>query len=273
MKQISFRHRRLVALTATVIAMLIVAVIARVQETRLANTAIFTGATLLASILLLGGLGMRRRLPMLPLLSVATWTQIHIYTGLFAAGIYFLHVPAVIAGGVFECGLSMVFLLVTASGIYGIYASRSLPKRLTSVNGQHRFDRVSWHRGQIARSAEGLIEGLQEQTAVRVLGSFYTNYLSAFFHSRPSLAYVMVPTGVRRRRLLSGLQELDRYLEDEGRQTAGRFAALVRHRDDLDYQYALQLRLRLWLVVHSCLSIALIAGGIVHAVIAWRFVG
>jgi len=108
---------------------------------------------------------------------------------------------------------------------------------------------------------------------MRVLGSFYRNYLNPFFSSRPSLAYVLMPSGVRRRRLLSGLKELDRYLESDGRNTAGRFAALVRSRDDLDYQYALQLRLRLWLVIHCVFSVALIVGGIVHAVIAWRFAG
>ena len=41
--------------------------------------------------------------------------------------------PALIGGGIFECGLSIVFWLVTASGVYGIYASRTFPKRLTAI--------------------------------------------------------------------------------------------------------------------------------------------
>ncbi len=269
----TFRRRRLVSLIVTVIALLIVVGIAWIQEGRLAHASFFTGSTVLGSILLLGLLGVRRRLPVLPLGSVSTWTQIHLYTGIFSAGVYVMHVPALIGGGVFECGLSIVFLLVTASGCYGIYASRTLPKRLTAVEGQHRFDRVAWHRGQIAEKARVLLDELNEQTGMRVLGSFYTNFLNPFFSSRPSFAYVLVPSGVRRRRLLSGLKELDRYLESDGRVTAGRFAALVRSRDDLDYQYALQLRLRLWLVIHCVFSVALIVGGIVHAVMAWRFAG
>ncbi len=168
---------------------------------------------------------------------------------------------------------AMCMVTLTLSGCYGIYASRTLPKRLTAVEGQHRFDRVGWHRGQIAEKARVLLDELNEQSGMRVLGSFYTNYLNPFFGSRPSLAYVLVPSGVRRRRLLSGLKELDRYLESDGRSTAGRFAVLVRRRDDLDYQYALQLRLRLWLVIHCAFSVALIVGGTVHAVMAWRFAG
>ncbi len=273
MQPLSFRRRRLISIVVTFVALAVVWLIASILEGRLARTSVFTGGTVLGSILILGLLGIRRRIPVLPLGSVSTWTQIHIYTGLFASGAYLIHVPSIIAGGVFECGLSIVFLLVSVSGLYGIYASRTLPRRLTAVEGQHRFDRVAWHRSQIALTAKGLLDEVNEQTGMRVLGNFYTNYLSPFFCASPSLAYVLVPTGVRRRRLLSGLKELDRYLESESRGTAGRFAALVRRRDDLDYQFALQLRLRIWLVIHCVFSVVLIAWATVHAVLAWRFGG
>ncbi|TWU59858.1 hypothetical protein Poly51_01310 [Rubripirellula tenax] len=271
--KLSFRNRRKVSLIITSLAIAIVLAITRIEEGRLAHASFFTGFTVLASILLLMLLGVRRRIPVLPLGTVATWTQVHIYVGLFAFAVYVMHVPILVAGGVFEAGLSIVFLLVTASGFYGIYASRTLPRRLTAVEGQHRFDRVGFHRDQIATAARDLLDEVHESSGMRVLGSFYTRYLSPFFEARPSLAYVLVPTGVRRRRLLSGLKELDRYLEDESRGTAGQLAALVRRRDDLDYQFALQLRLRVWLVIHGTFSVALIAGGIVHAVIAWRHAG
>ena len=82
-----------------------------------------------------------------------------------------------------------------------------------------------------------------------------------------------MPTGGRRRRLLSDLKDLERYLESEGRSTAGRFAALVRRRDDLDYQFALQLRLRLWVAFHSILTLALLATSLIHSFMALRFAG
>ena len=267
----TFRNRRRIAIAITLLALLIVACILWLQNIRLAQTSFFTGSIVLGSVLLLSLFGIRRRIPILPLGSVSTWTQIHIYTGLFAAGVYWMHVPGLIGNGIFEGGLSIVFLLVTASGFYGLYASRTLPKRLTAVEGQHRFDRVDWHRNQIAQRARQLLDELSEQAGMPVLGSFYGEHLNPFFNSRPSVAYVLVPTGNRRRRLLSGLKNLDRYLESDDRGTSGRFAALVRRRDDLDYQFALQLRLRLWVVIHSVFSMALLVGGIIHAVTAFRF--
>ena len=271
MRPLSFRNRRRISLAVTALLVAAVWLVAWIQDGRLAHASVFTGATVLGSVVLLALLGVRRRLPVLRLGSVSTWTQIHIYTGLFAAGVYVIHVPTLIAGGVFECGLSIVFLLVSISGLYGVYASRTIPRRLTAVGEQYRFDRVNWHRGQIAQLAEDLLEELKEQTGVHVLGRFYHSFLQPFFHSRPNLAYVLAPTSVRRRRLLNGLTELDRYLEADSRSTAGRLAALVRRRDDLDYQFALQLRLRMWLVVHCCFSVILIIGAALHAITALRF--
>ncbi len=273
MKSISFAKRRWLGMTVTTLAVMTVIAIVAWVDARLGHASILTGSILLACLLGLILIGVRRRLPILPLGKVSTWTQVHLYTGFFSSAVYFMHVPTLIADGVFERGLSIAFLTVTLSGFYGLYASRTLPKRLTAVEGQHRFDRVAWHRDQIAATARTLLDDLGESSGIRVLGNFYTKFLYPFFDTRPSLAYVMVPTGIRRRRLLSGLRELDRYLEEEGRGAAGKLAALVRHRDDLDYQFALQLRLRVWLVVHGTLSIVLVVGSLVHAVLVLRYLG
>jgi len=73
--------------------------------------------------------------------------------------------------------------------------------------------------------------------------------------------------------LLSDLKELERYLENDDRSTADQFAALVRRRDDLDYQFALQLRLRLWVTFHSILTVALVVGGLAQTFTAFRNLG
>lgn len=269
----SFKSRRKLALSITIAVIAAFWIVERWETTRLGTPALFTGATLLACLFLLMLLGVRRRLPFWPLGSVSTWTQIHLYAGVFTTAIYVMHVPALVAGGMFESFLSIVFLMVTGSGFYGLYASRTLPKKLTAVEGQHRFDRVDWGRDQIANAADQTYQQLSETSAKQVLEAFYHQVLSPFFISRPSLVYVIAPSGHRRRRMLGDLKEFDRYLENDGRRLAGQFAALVRRRDDLDYQFALQLRLRCWVVFHSLLSLLLLATSLVHAAIALRFVG
>jgi hypothetical protein len=263
------------SLLVTTIALLLVGGVAWIKEGRVGNAPVLTGSTLLSTVVLLMLIGVRRRLPLIPLASMSSWTQFHLYLGLFSVGIYWMHVPAIIGKGNFESWLSILFLLVAGSGLYGIYASRMLPKRMTAVEAEHRLEHLHGlreqvlgevgHRAQIAQTASDLVGELNEPSGEGVLTSFYNSDLNPFFSSRPSLAYLMVPSDARRRRLLSGLQELDRYLESEGRSMAGRFAMLVRRKDILDYQFAMKLRLRLWLVTHGILSVALLAGGVVHA--------
>jgi hypothetical protein len=269
----NLKTRRVMAVALTLSLIAVFFWIHTWETTRRGAPTLVSGLTLLTCLILLMLLGVRRRLPFWPLGSVSTWTQIHLYMGAFTTAIYLLHVPVLIASGRFESFLSIVFLMVTASGFYGLYVSRTLPKKMTAVQGQHRFDRLQWDRNQIASVADQTYRELSEPTAKQVLEEFYQNALSPFFISRPSLAYVIAPNGNRRRRLLGGLKELDRYLERDGRRAAGQFAALVQHRDDLDYQFALQLRLRGWVVFHSLLSLVLLAASLVHAAIALRFAG
>jgi hypothetical protein len=241
------------------------------ETDRLGQPAILTGASTLAGLILLFGLGLRRRLPCLPLGTVSTWTQVHLYVGIFTTAMYALHVPALIAGGVFESVLSLLFVIVAASGFYGIYASRTLPKKLSAVESEPRFDRIGWMRTELASASARVCDQLREPSAKEVLQRFYGETLAPFFTAQPSLAYLMVPSGGRRRRLLSELRDLDRYLERDGRRAAGQLAALVRRRDDLDYQFALQLRLRLWVVVHGILSVVLLVASLMHVLLVIRF--
>lgn len=271
--RIHLRHRRLIAGVVTLVAIAICGAATQYESSRLGSAAIMTGSVVLAGLFILLALGVRRRLPFWPLGSASTWTQVHLYVGIFTTAVYAMHVPVLVVDGPFEMFLSMLFLAVATSGFYGIYASRSIPRKITAVEGQHRFDRVAFHRVQIANTATKIITDTTESSAAIVLKTFYQHTLEPFFVSKPSLAYVIAPIGNRRRRLLGGLKELDRYLEGDGRRAAGQFAALVRRRDDLDYQYALQLRLRCWVVFHSFLSVLLVGASLVHVALVLRFIG
>lgn len=269
---IHFRTRRRLAIAATVAAASLLFFAHWIVDQRLGHASYLSGGTLLCCLVLLILLALRKRLVMLPLWNVATWVQIHIYTGLFALIAYALHVPRIVATGVFEGGLSLLFLSVATSGLYGLYVSRSAPRKLTAVGGEYRFDRIGWHRRQLAGRAAEVLAGLDATLSSPVLINFYQESLQPYFSARPSVAYLAVPSGSRRRRLLSGLGHLDRYLSSDTRGASGQLAALVRTRDELDFHYALQLRLRVWVTVHSLLSLALLVWSLVHVALVLSFI-
>ncbi|MCM2371720.1 hypothetical protein [Aporhodopirellula aestuarii] len=273
----SFRRRRVVASLVVAVALAAVAGLVSIMHSALLHTGVMTGWMLMSCLVMLIMIGIRRRIPVLPLGTMSSWTQVHIYTGVFAIGVFIMHVPAIlhgrmIANGYLEGSLSALFWLVSGSGVYGLIASRRLPWRLTNVGEQVRMDQIPWYRQQIAHAVAEEIHNLQNPAAIAVIGEFHRRYLSQYITGKPSLFYLLMPSSVRRRRVLAGLVELNRYLEEEGCRVCGRLAALVRKRDDLDYQYALQLRLRVWVMFHSTTSIVLLVMAIIHGVLAMRFV-
>ena len=269
----SFKTRRTLAITITTIVSAVWLVGDFWIRATLGHSAVYTGATLLACVLLLTAIGVRKRLPMLNLLTVRTWLQIHIYLGLFACLAYVVHVPMLVARGPLECALSFVFLFTAASGLYGLYQSRTVPRRLTNLNVQPRYDRIAWHRAHLAQAAEQTIAGLPHSAAADLLRDFYSRRLAPYFESRISLFYRIHPTGMRRRRLLGAISDLERYLDPQTIPTAQRLAGLARQCDDLNFHHALQFRLRAWLVFHATISMGLVVLAIVHTGVALGMLG
>lgn len=261
---IHFRNRRMLALTLTLGALAVFALLHQRTENRLGHASFLSGATLLACLVFLVLIAVRKRLVMLPLWNVSTWVQIHIYTGIFALVVYLFHVPRIIANGYFEGGLSLLFLGVSSSGLYGLYVSRTAPRKLASVPGEYRFDQIAWDRKRLAQAAAEILQQLEQSLAAPVLATFYRDHLHRYFAAETPVNFILHPNSLRRKKLLAAMQELDRYFTDSARSAAGQLAALVRRRDELDFHYAMQLRLRLWVVVHSALSLVLLLWSLIH---------
>ena len=69
------------------------------------------------------------------------------------------------------------------------------------------------------------------------------------------------------------LKGLDRYLEKDQRSVNQQLTKFVHQKDDLDYHYAIQGRLKLWLFVHIGLTYGLLAAAVMHGIMAHAFGG
>lgn len=269
----SLRWRRAIALSVTALAALAMYRLHREFVDNLGNAPLFSGSVLLACLFVLVGLGIRRRLVMLPLGSVSSWMQVHLYTGLFACWVYLLHVPAIVASGQFEALLSGLFLTVSASGWWGLYAARSIPKRLSAVSIDPRYDQIDWHRHRLGQQMRRQLDGLRPGDGGEVLVGFAQAKLLPYVDSGLPLSFRIRPTPRRQRLLLTELNDLRRYCGGEVLSTVDRLASLIRRRDELDYQHALQWQLRSWVVVHAVLSLLLLLAAVLHAAVALNLQG
>ena len=268
----TFAGRRKKYALITVAAVLLIAGLVWLLQSRLLNSSFFTGYIFIGSLFFLTGLNMRKRLSFLPRIGSASfWMQLHIYVGLSTFAMFAMHVKWRVPDGGLEIFLSCLYFFVALSGVYGLYVTRILPKRLTAINEEIIFERIPAFRQRLAAQARAI--ALEACETSEVLAKFYTNRLIYFFERPRSLAYMVSPSGSKRRQLVGEIEALDRFLGEDQRAASRELAGLVRQKDDLDFHRAIQGRLKIWLFAHIGVTYSLLVVAVVHGIMAHAFSG
>ncbi len=267
----TFGQRRLrnLALAGMVIGLIIATQI--LYDMSLRDSAFMNGWVLFTGMVLLSVFNLRKKLNILPLIRVATWLQIHVYVGLICLLLFLLHTDFALPNGWFEIVLWALYMTMTTSGIVGIGLSRLLPHRISARGERVIFERIPVLRAQIARDVEDLAMSSVKETRASTIADFYTAELAPYLRRPRHLLGHLLGANRPERRLHVAIRELERYLDERGRQILEEIDALVSAKADLDYQYATQLTLKGWLFFHLPLNYGLMLFSIAHIVIVYAF--
>jgi hypothetical protein len=197
--------------------------------------------------------------------------QLHIYVGFGSFFVFLWHVGFTLPRGVLESCLAAIYVTVFASGVLGLFWTRTIPRRLTALREQVIFEQIPQLRQQLVRQVHEML--FQSPSKSLVLCQFYVQRLASFFERRRPISYLIRPNGQACRALVNEIEDLDRYLSLPQREAGRKLAELVRRKDDLDYHLALQSRLKVWLFVHIGLTYSLVMVAVVHGVLAHAFHG
>ena len=105
------------------------------------------------------------------------------------------------------------------------------------------------------------------------MADFYLTDLKDFFDGGRNLGLHLLEIRSPLNRLLNKIKDLNRYLNEAERTALEELASLVRQKDGLDYHYALQLMLKLWLFIHIPLTYSLLLFSLAHIVLVFAFSG
>src|SRR5215472_15636993 len=178
-----------------------------------------SGWALFAVILALTFYNARKKISFLPLLSSEAWLQFHIYAGLLTAVLFLVHINYKMPTGWFDGVLATLYLLVMASGFFGLFASRAIPKRLTTRGGEVLFERIPGIRRQLQERAETLALQSVEQAKSSTIADFYVRELKYFFEGTRNLPAHLLEVRTPLNLLLNKITDLNRYLNDSERAT------------------------------------------------------
>ena len=230
-----------------------------------------SGTVLLLAIVFLAAYNVRKKFPFLPLGSSETWLQWHIYVGYFTLALFLVHVQFRFPTGGFEIAFSIIFTIVMLSGFGGLFLSRQIPKRLTTLGGEVLFERVPAYRHMLTERAEKLALESTSQTQSPTLLEFYTKNLRDFFTARPPFWRNAFGNSRGLQRRLEQVQDLKRYTNEQEREILNQLADLLREKRRLDFHYALQGWLKAWLFVHIPFTYSLLIFTVVHIILVFGF--
>lgn len=239
--------------------------------TSLRNPKFFDGWVLCVGMLFLVLFNVRKKLPMLPIGRMRIWMQLHLYVGYFVVAAFILHAGLSFPSGAIEWGLWVLFIIVALSGVVGAYLLRATPAKLEHHSERIIFERIPGFRAQLADEAEALAIGSVNEEKSLSISNLYINTLHEFFR-RP--ANILAHLGTSQRalaRINSEIDALNQYLDTSGKERLAQIKDLVQAKDNLDYQYALQGMLKVWLFVHVPATYGLIVLVAAHVAIVYAF--
>ena len=242
------------------------------QQSQLNSDQFSTGYFLIGCLFFLAAYQWRKKIPFLPMFgSSKVWLNIHITVGFSTFLLFAFHIGFKMPNGMLESTLAGLYLLVAGSGVYGLFASRTIPRKLTHLNDEVIFEQIPLRRRELIRQVRSIMQ--RTMSSNETLARFYVNRLAPFFESSRPLAYHVCPTSRHCRRLQGEIQQLDRYLAHHHRELGRQLINLVQSKDNLDYHRTMQGRLKYWLFLHIGLTYSLLLVSFVHGVMAHAFHG
>ena len=245
---------------------------------QLIRTTVLTGWSLLVLVLFLASYQLRKKVPVVYLGSSATWMQFHIYVGLLSGVFFLLHTGGRIPTSLFNFLLAASYSGLFLSGLVGLFLTRIVPARLSHRGEEVIFERIPIYRKRIRDEVKALFYSeIEEETgrkvASRVLVDLYEQQVRVFFTGPRSLVPHVLQSTLPRKRLIRFLDYQKKILSETEQKLIDEVQQWVLIKDNLDYAYAMQGCLKIWLFVHVPLTYGLIVFAIFHVILISAFSG
>jgi hypothetical protein len=270
---VTLASRRAWNFAAAALAATLLGAVVALYDLSLRDATFLSGWALAVGVVFLALYNARKKLPFLPLIKSAYWLQAHLYVGLVAIIVFLIHTGAVLPNGPLETALWLLFVVVALSGLAGIVLSRHLAARLRQHGERLIFERIPTFRARLAAEVEDLASRSVSETGSSTIAQYYASKLQPHFRRPRNLFAHLRESKEPLQAMCREIGSLERYLDADGRRILGEIEARVIAKDNLDYQYTLQLVLKGWLFVHIALTYAMILTALVHIALAYAFTG
>lgn len=269
-------RKRLWLITLLVIISLVMYLTNEILRAAHVRTSFLSGWLLLGMVVFLAAFGIRKKFSFLPsrfffIGTAAQWLQFHIYIGLLTAIIFLLHIGFSVPNGSIEIALAVFYVGTFLSGVFGLALSRFIPRRLTARGEEVLFERIPIFRKKIHEEVRELTGMNSDVPAPSAMIDLYEKHLQHFLTGPRNVLWHLMYSSRPRYLLVQHLNGCRQFLSEDELSKVDQITNLIHKKDDLDYHFALQGILKIWLFVHIPLTYGLLIFAAFHAILVHSF--
>ncbi len=255
----------------TVSAFLIVLVIAYSYDAALRDVVFLDGWVLFAGMGVQILFHVKKKIPQRIFGSTTTWAEVHLYCGYFVIACFALHTRFSWPETAMESVLWVLFIVVVTSGLLGALLTNAIPMRLAQLAERWEFQDLPNLQSTLADKAHDLALASIQKTGTTKISDLYLEQLQEFF-AKPHHAYAHL-TGSKRplKQMMFEIEGLDADLDGKSQKVLRELRLLVELKTRIDFQYAHEIALRMWLCVHVPATYALIVVSLLHIAVVYAY--
>jgi hypothetical protein len=211
--------------------------------------------------------------------SAVRWRKFHIFLGYLLIAAFISHSDFSLPDTGFEWALWTGFVLVTLSGIFGVYLAWSL-KAKGRIDEGVSYDRIPALCAQLARDVRAAVAETDPAAAQIPLPGIphgawimdlYANHLRNFFEGPRNLTAHLIGSQRPLQRLTDEIDNLSHYVDQQSREKLAAIKILVVEKDRLDFARVYLGLTKAWLFVHVPFTYALTVLAVLHVLVVYAF--
>jgi hypothetical protein len=215
----------------------------------------------------------------LSLKSVTRWRKIHILVGYLLIAAFISHSDFSLPDTGFEWALWTTYVLVTLSGIFGTYLVWALRSKQW-IEGAVSYDRIPALRAALERDVKAAVAETDPATTEIALPGpphdawirdLYATHLRDFFRGPRNFTAHLIGSQRPLKRLIDEIDDLPRYLDQQGQTKLAAIKNMVIEKDQLDFARVNLGLTRGWLLVHVPVTYSLVVLTILHILVVYAF--
>lgn len=202
------------------------------------------------------------------------WLTGHTEFGIVAMLILLVHVDGQLPRGGLGIMVVLCFTVVSLSGLFGLYIKQKYHAALLRRSGKDIvFEEIPEQMQSLHTHAEAMMLDCAASNTSSLLIDYYTDHLSGAFCAPSSLLAALCGNNKASLEQFGNIEKLMPYLNSNEATCAKSLIRLMRKKNNLDYHYAHQGVLKIWLFIHVPVACSLLVLVGLHIVLVFAFSG